>query len=141
MKMINRTMSVYIRVQGIFKVPCMCHRNQRPLRKANEEARRHFTDGHPNSPAICRHYEAKLLAHFLFDHTSFEYLSENFQSIIRSLGESVAGDEKVFYFTGNTAYTIQVPSKPVKNGYKNPFFFYSPQHHNNRNLGFLVFDF
>ena len=95
----------------------MCHRNQRPLCKAIEEDRRHFMDAHPNSPAICRHYVDKLLAHFLIDHMYFEYLSENFQSIVRSLGESVAGDEKLFHFTGNTAYIIQVPSKPAKIGF------------------------
>ena len=116
MKMFYMTMAIYIRVQGNYKVPHVCHRNQRPLREAIEEARRHFTDAHPNLPAICRHYVEKLLAHFLIDHTYIEYLSENFQSIVRSLGESVAGDGKLFHFTGNTAYIIQVPSKPAKIG-------------------------
>ena len=64
MKMIYMTMAIYVRVQGIYKVPHVCHRNQRPLREEIEEARRHFTDAHPNSPAICRHYVDKLLAHF-----------------------------------------------------------------------------
>ena len=79
--------------------------------EAIKEARRHFTDAHPNSPAICRHRVDKLLAHFLIDHTYFEY-----QSTVRSLGESVAGDEKLFHFTGNTAYII-LPSKPAKIGF------------------------
>ena len=78
MKMIYMTMAIYVRVQGIYKVPQVCHRNQRPLRKAIEEARPHFTDAHSNSPAICRHYVNKLLAQFLIDHTYFEYLLENF---------------------------------------------------------------
>ena len=95
----------------------MCHRNQRPLRKAIEEARRNLTDTHPHSPVICRHYVDKLLTHFLIDYTYFEYLSEIFQSIVRSLGESVAGDEKLFHFTGNTPYLIQVPFKLANIGF------------------------
>ena len=85
----------------------MYHRNQRPLREAIEEAMRHFTDAHPKSPAICRHYVDKFLASFLIGHTYFEYLAENFQCVMTSLGESVAGDEKLFRFTAYTAYIIQ----------------------------------
>ena len=59
----------------------------------------------------------KLLAYLLIDFMYFENLSENFQSIVRSLRESVAGDEKLFHFTGNTVYLIQVPSKPAKIGF------------------------
>ena len=69
-------MTIVIYVRGIYKVPHVYHRNQRPLREAIEETRRHFTDAHSNLPAICRHYVDKLLAHFLIDHTYFEYLSE-----------------------------------------------------------------
>ena len=38
---------------------------------------------------------------------------------MRSIGESVADDEKLFHFTGNTAYVVQVPSKPAKIGFWN----------------------
>ena len=74
MKMIYMIMAIYVRVQGI------CHRNQRPLREAIEEARRHFTDAHPHTH-ICRYCVDNLRAHFLIDHTSFECLSENFNAL------------------------------------------------------------
>jgi hypothetical protein len=38
----------------------------------------------------------------LFAAPIYEYLSLNFQKIVLQLGDSVAGDEKLFHFTGNS---------------------------------------
>lgn len=50
-------------------------------------------------------------------HTHLKLLSKKFQCIIRSLGESVAGNVKLFHFESNTDYAIQVTSLLVKNGF------------------------
>ena len=63
----------------------MCHRNQRLLREAIEEAKLHFKDTHPHSTVIGWRNVDKLLAHFLIDHTHFELPSENLESFVRSL--------------------------------------------------------
>jgi hypothetical protein len=55
-----------------------------------------------------------LLGRFLISHEYFDILSLNFQSIIRELGEYVAGDEKLDYFTGNSGDIRKVPNKPAK---------------------------
>jgi hypothetical protein len=48
------------------------------------------------------------------EHT--DHLSRNFRSIVKCVGESVAGDEKLFYFTGNSGNFRLVISKPKKKG-------------------------
>jgi NADH:ubiquinone oxidoreductase subunit F (NADH-binding) len=55
-------------------------------------------------------------ANFLITCEYFDDLAKNFQSIVRKLGDYVAGDEKLDYFTGNSGYIRKVPNKPAKIG-------------------------
>jgi hypothetical protein len=55
-----------------------------------------------------------LLGRFLISHEYFDILSLNFQSIIRELGEYVAGDEKLDYFTGNSGDIRKVPTNKLR---------------------------
>jgi hypothetical protein len=106
MRMLYKMLAVYCRIQGQNKVPTNSKANERPLRDSIVEALGHFNKFYPNSPGPGVKVIENLFAHFLFDHEWFEALSINCQSIIRSLGSSVAGDEKLFHFTGNSAYII-----------------------------------
>jgi hypothetical protein len=58
----------------------------------------------------------KLFAHYLFNFHVYESLSTQCQSILRSLGDYVAGDEKLFHHTGKSTYIMMVPSKPARIG-------------------------
>ena len=43
-------------------------------------------------------------------------LNANFQAVIRHIGESVAGDEKLFYFAGESGWVRLIINKPGKLG-------------------------
>ncbi len=58
----------------------------------------------------------QILAHFHIGHEYFADLSINFQSILQSVGEVCAGDEKLFHFTGDSLLKRTVPDKPDKTG-------------------------
>lgn len=46
----------------------------------------------------------------------YSLISQKFRSILSSFGECVAGDEKLFHFTGDTPYLRYVPTKPDRVG-------------------------
>ena len=45
-----------------------------------------------------------LMTLFLFDSRYSKRLSHNFRTVLRGIGSTVAGDEKLLHFTGMTAY-------------------------------------
>lgn len=98
------------------RVPSQNTKNNKPKRNAIEEALLHFQSRSPSSniPGI-EAYE-KLLAIPLITADYCEVLSQNFQNLVLHLGESVAGDEKLFYFTGKTQDIRLVPHKPQRIG-------------------------
>ena len=57
-----------------------------------------------------------MFTHFLVTHGFYERMSERFQGLLRTVGSSVSGDEKLFHFTGNSCYIMLVPSKPSRIG-------------------------
>ena len=58
----------------------------------------------------------KLFAHFMISHELFEGMSNFFQELLRNLGTSVSGDEKLYHFTGNFCHIMVVPSKHSRIG-------------------------
>ena len=60
----------------------------------------------------------RLFTHFLISHELYERLSTRFQGLLvmRSLGSSVSGEEKLFYFIRNSCHFMLVPSKPSRIG-------------------------
>ena len=60
----------------------------------------------------------KLLAmyYFAYDSEEEKQISKNMESIFHSLGDHVAGDEKLFYYIGASGFVRKVPSKPTKIG-------------------------
>jgi hypothetical protein len=85
--------------------------NARSLREAIKEVCGRFVDNAVGNKCKSKLYIDKLITHFLFDYNYYGDLSLKFQSLIGTLGESVAGDEKLFHFTGNSMSIMSVHSK------------------------------
>ena len=58
----------------------------------------------------------RLVPHLLFTCDIMKFVQQNFVQFVEALGENVAGDEKLFYFTAHDHRTRQVPTKPDKIG-------------------------
>ena len=61
----------------------------------------------------------KVIQNILFSYKLSDDLSANYQKAVLSLGESVAGDEKLWKFTGNSGNLKLVISKPDRIGFWN----------------------
>ena len=86
--MLYKYFAIYIRIQGIYKVPVLCQRNGRPLRLSIDEARNYFRSIYPDDPSPCGKVLERLFTHFLISHEFYERLSTRFQGLMRSLGSS-----------------------------------------------------
>jgi hypothetical protein len=54
----------------------------------------------------------RIISNMLFLADDCQLISKKFKDFVFSLGESVAGDEKLFHYTGESSRIRQVPSKP-----------------------------
>ena len=61
---------------------------------------------HPNIPSMGITFLEVFTANFLIHSGYSEQLSKNFRSILRGIGNSIAGDEKLLYFTGIRMYIL-----------------------------------
>ena len=95
-------LAITIRIQGLRPVPPKNTKNMRPKRKAVEEAIEHFRCRYPLSSIPGIEIIEKLLSIPLVTSARCEILSQNFQNLVFHFGESYAGDEKLFHFTGKT---------------------------------------
>jgi hypothetical protein len=120
---ILKVLAVTMRIQAFQVDSKESKAGKQPLKDAIILARDHFnTTGppmipgqrYPNCPGvdIC----SKLIGNFHIQYQHFAELSQNFQSILLSLGQFIAGDEKLFHLTGNSGYIRLVPNKPDKVG-------------------------
>lgn len=114
--MYYEALAITIRIQGIQNRPLWNRTNNHPLRDAIVEARQHFKELKPEIDPMSIKKAQKLLAVGLIQNQYFDQLSLNFQSIVASLGEFVAGDEKLLHFTGNSGDIRLVLSKPDRVG-------------------------
>ena len=110
-----------LRIIGLQNKPSESNPTVEPLQNSYREARNHFGNmlfgerfnasetciGLPGIK-ICKH----LNGHFLINHLFYDDLSVNFRKVIKCFGEFVAGDEKLFRFTGMGEHLRQVLSKP-----------------------------
>jgi hypothetical protein len=113
-KSIYQMITIKIRIQGLQNRPLNGRNNSRPIRTAVLETRDYFV----NKGYILqdRARIEKLLAVFLLTYEWFDALSRNFHSIVREIGEYVAGDEKLLKYHGDAGDIIACPSKPDKIG-------------------------
>jgi len=89
--------------------------NLNHLKSRVEVARKYFHEQH-GIAAPGRDVIEKLISHCIITYDYAEVISKNFQSLVLKLGQAVAGDEKLFHFTGNSADIRLIPSKPGRVG-------------------------
>ena len=112
--LIYRFLAVIIRIIGLQNKASESRKNSRPLRYAIQEAMVHFNHYAKKTPG--RQILEHLAGNFLISNEFFPLLSLNFQSIVSVLGQCVAGDEKLFHFTGNSSDIRMCISKPDRVG-------------------------
>eukprot|EP01039_Chlorochromonas_danica_P001417 gene1417-1542_t len=94
--LIMKFLAIKVRRFGLHHVPLEHEEHGRPLREDITEAIHHFKESFPNE--------------------YYDQLSQNFQSIVRQVGEFVAGDEKLFEYKGESGDVRKVPNKPARIG-------------------------
>ena len=109
-------LAVKIRIIAIQNAPRENKENHRPLRGNLQEALDHFTEIDPKLSVGRSHLEL-LLPRFTVPADLLENLSQNFQSVLTSLGRIVCGDEKLYHFTGESEFIRLIPSKPGHIGF------------------------
>eukprot|EP01039_Chlorochromonas_danica_P011655 gene11655-13071_t len=110
-------LAVKVRLFGLHHVPLEHEEHGRPLREDITEAIHHFKESFPNvdpPPGIL--ITELLMSRFLVSKEYYDQLSQNFQSIVRQVGEFVAGDEKLFEYKGESGDVRKVPNKPARIG-------------------------
>ena len=89
----------------------------RPLRDNIASALHHFTEianGVVISPGT--QIIEKLFHKFHLSYQFFPEICKGFRSLLKNIGQAVAGDEKLFFFTGESAFLRLVISKPDRIG-------------------------
>lgn len=116
MSKIYKYLAIRIRVQGIHEVPQENTKNRDAQRKAFLTASAYFREKFPHSPPPGINVLESL--HNVLNITPAEenLLSQILQDSIASVGEWVAGDEKLFKFTGKSGWVRLVPNKPDRVG-------------------------
>jgi hypothetical protein len=148
-KMAYQLLAVFCRVQALHKEPQEGRKNGRALRISMCEARNHFQRKYPNSQNLGINVLETSTANFFFPIELEPTLSERFQSCLHTLGEFIAGDEKLLHFTGSSGFVRKVPNKPDKLGiwhYElavslsdgSPFLIYTRTHDSDHSVGVKV---
>ncbi len=114
--MMYEVLAFTVRIIGLQNRPMWNRHNRRPLNAAVEEASVHFNATFPQWKPVAIKKVLRLLACAFILKDMYPLLSSKFQSIVATVGEYVAGDEKLFHFTGNSGDIRLVPSKPDRVG-------------------------
>jgi hypothetical protein len=110
-----QTLAVYTYLTGKQNTTKESVKNGRFMRNNIQEARKYFKSNHDAEP-IGRESIEKLIGNMLLSIDYSDDISSNFVSALATLGQNVAGDEKLWRFTDNSANIRLVPSKPGKIG-------------------------
>lgn len=109
-------MAIYILVQGKQQKPIQNQTNRDAQRVSFMAAVEELQTAAPNQDPPGVNLIEKIHSQLCLDAEDEKQLSANFQSVVLSLGQWVAGDEKLFHYTGNSAFIRSVPSKPDRIG-------------------------
>ena len=115
LKAIYVQLAVYLWIMGN---PSNVVDERRPLRTHIDEALDFFhslAQFDHNTPRT--HTIEQLFSKFHISADYFDEISKGFRSAISKIGRNVAGDEKLFHFTGDSAFVRLVLSKPDKVGF------------------------
>ena len=96
---VYKMLAVWVMIYGRQNVSPGVKKGERPLRKELEKVKRRFETLYPNIPSIGITFMEIFTANFLIHSSYTEQLSKNFRSILRGIGNSISGDEKLLHFT------------------------------------------
>ena len=97
---IYKLLAIWIRIYGEQHASRGVIRHSRPLREQLIWYRDHFKDCYPRIDSLGIRFMEIVTTNFLFDSRYSKQLSHNFRSILRGIGNVVAGDEKLLHFSG-----------------------------------------
>ena len=98
-------LAIWIRIYGDLRMPSGVKKGSRPLRfqfhwyATDFAAKFHYI---PTAGGI--RFIEHLTTHFSFDSRYSKRLSHNFRSVLRGIGRTITGKEKLLHFTGMTTY-------------------------------------
>ena len=103
---IYKMLAIWIRIYGEQHQPPGVKKGGRPLRYQLQWYAKDFADNFPHIPnAGGIRFIERFTTHFLFDSRYSKQLSHNFRTIFfRSIGLTIAGDEKLLHFKGIVTY-------------------------------------
>ncbi len=105
-----------IRIMGFQNRPTENRANYKPLRLALKEAQEHFKTLHSRGIKLGINKLEKLISLALLSGPLIDSISGKFQDLVFQVGESCAGDEKLFHFTGNSQDIRMILTKPDRVG-------------------------
>ena len=109
------TMAVYIWILGRGQKPVEGRGESAPLKDAVDDAWDFFKTNCGVEP-MAKEYIRRTISTYHFGLKYSLLISENFTAILGKLGQYVAGDEKLYYFTGVSGNVRLVISKPGRLG-------------------------
>jgi hypothetical protein len=104
-------MSVLIRVHALQDKPSESNRIRYPQKESFVEALNHFKDLNKDVDPPGLNTIEQLFRSFLISPGEESILNEQYVSIVRHLGQWVAGDEKLFHWTGESSWLRLCPNK------------------------------
>jgi len=106
--LILQFLAVKITIQGHHLVPSTTRSNKHPLEESGKRCVQELHALFPGKTSFFgRNIFAILCSRFRIDHTFFDEVSHNFQSIVIELDEFVTGDENVVHFIGKYSFCSQ----------------------------------
>lgn len=132
--MIWETLAVQIRITGRQVRSTENDPQPRSLSTNVNEARKHFEKALDYHCANRESLESVIALCCLLSQEYSSDLSANFVSVIESLGQYIAGDEKLFHYTGDSPHVRLFPSKPDRVG----LWFYQLAGRFSNNLPYLL---
>lgn len=108
--------AVYIYICGKQDAPKESSRNQEPLRNSIRAAVAHFNALYPNKSIPSASILIRFWGRFYLPIEVWPAICKNFQDLLTQAGRSLAGDEKLLHFTGDSGYIRLVPTQPDRIG-------------------------
>jgi hypothetical protein len=115
-KAIYKFLAIAIRIYALQNSPKENTHNKNALRDNFKEANEHFKGLVEGDEGVGQSLCELLWRKFRFEEPEERYLSERFQEAVESLGQYVAGDEKLFKWTGESQWVRFCPGKDDKCG-------------------------
>jgi hypothetical protein len=139
-------LAISIRIIGLQNKPTGVAPDERPLRSAILEAKKHFKQVEGWSKMYCNDILERLISLEYFKPTIIDLICSYFQSLVFNIGEVCCGDEKLFHFTGESEDIRLCPNKPARIGLwfyqlcvslhqERSYLLWTKLHHSNKIIG------